>query len=339
MTKSTNNGCLGPLLVLIIIAVLIWFIPTYVQYSDSQKALSSAREYASKGDSTVAYHKYLQYISYNDFVSREKKKYCIEAVDFIRTFYTTAPLYTYTEKYDITLGANKTTVKSNIQEWKKDAKSLWQPLSSEMDSLLNSCIRHQYQYVLQSDSIEEWDHFISQIGKLGVYDFDTLSNQRDSVKHRLDAMEQTKWRNEAYAWATACDINTVASYNKYLSFHPSGSHSGLANKRAIDLEVDSILAGEHGDLTSMDKSFSGRGSTSTVSVTNDTQYTLTLLYSGSTSKRLVLKPHSSQTITLPNGSYRIAASVNAGGVRSYAGTESLTGGGYDVSYYISTTRF
>ena len=100
-----------------------------------------------------------------------------------------------------------------------------------------------------------------------------------------------------------------------------------------------LFAGDHGSLPGMDKTSYSSSGKNTISVRNDTQYTLTLLYSGPDSKRLVLSPRSSGTVYLPNGSYRVAASVAAANVRSYAGTETLTGGSYDVSYYISTSRF
>jgi hypothetical protein len=35
----------------------------------------------------------------------------------------------------------------------------------------------------------------------------------------------------------------------------------------------------------------------------------------------------------------IAATVNASNVRGFYGRETLTGGSYSASYYISTTRF
>ena len=41
---------------------------------------------------------------------------------------------------------------------------------------------------------------------------------------------------------------------------------------------------------------------------------------------------------MPNGTYRIAVSVDVGNVIPYAGTEYLSGGGYKSSFYIVTTR-
>jgi hypothetical protein len=78
------------------------------------------------------------------------------------------------------------------------------------------------------------------------------------------------------------------------------------------------------------------GHTSYISVKNNTSYDLTLLYSGPTSKKCVLLPGQTSSIALRNGKYKIVASVSASDVRRYAGTEDLSGGRYDVVYYIVT---
>ena len=158
---------------------------------------------------------------------------------------------------------------------------------------------------------------------------------RDSDE-RKDAVD-TRWNNESNAWATAQSLNNIASYERYLLLFPNGRHRSAADKKVIDMTVASTFAGEHGSLPEMDQVGYGGGSISYVSVTNSTSYTLTLLYSGNESKRLVLSPNSTGSIKLKNGSYRIAASVNASNVSRYAGTETLNGGSYEVEYYISTT--
>lgn len=159
-------------------------------------------------------------------------------------------------------------------------------------------------------------------------------NYRDS-DDRKDAVD-TRWNTESNAWATAQSLNNIAGYERYLSLFPKGKHRSKADKMVIDMTVASTFAGKHGSLPEMDQVGYGGGSTSYVSVTNSTSYTLTLMYSGNESKRLVLSPNSTGSVRLKNGSYRIAASVSASNVSKYAGTESLNGGSYEVEYYIST---
>ena len=158
---------------------------------------------------------------------------------------------------------------------------------------------------------------------------------RDSDE-RKDAVD-TRWNNESNAWTIAQSLNNIAGYERYLSLFPNCRHRSAADKKVIDMTVASTFAGEHGSLPEMDHVGYGGGSTSYVSVTNSTSYTLTLMYSGNESKRLVLSPNSTGSVRLKNGSYRIAASVSASNVSKYAGTETLNGGSYEVEYYISTT--
>lgn len=163
----------------------------------------------------------------------------------------------------------------------------------------------------------------------------SFDDYRDSDE-RKDAVD-TRWNTESNAWKTAQSLNSIAGYERYLSLFPNGKHRSLADKKVIDMTVASTFAGEHGSLPEMDQVGYGGGSTSYVSVTNSTSYTLTLMYSGNESKRLVLSPNSTGSVRLKNGSYRIAASVSASNVGNYAGIESLNGGSYEVEYYISTT--
>jgi hypothetical protein len=155
----------------------------------------------------------------------------------------------------------------------------------------------------------------------------------------IENEEAKKWRTDALAWSEATSRNTSAAYKKYLELYPYGKKISQAKKRVIDKEVDEIFGGSHGILPSMDKTSYGPGSHSTISVYNNTSYTLTVRYSGNDSKIINISSHSRQSITLPNGNYRIAASVNASNVRNFAGRENLTGGSYDVKYYIKTSRY
>lgn len=156
---------------------------------------------------------------------------------------------------------------------------------------------------------------------------------------QIEEIENRSWNTEAIAWNTAKRENTISAYQKYKSLYPNGAHYAQAEKKLIDLEVANVYAGDYGSLPAMDKTSWGSGPTAYISVKNSTSYTLTLLYSGPDSKRLVISPGRTSSVTLKNGKYRVAASVNASNVRNYAGSEELSGGSYSVEYYISTHRF
>lgn len=187
-----------------------------------------------------------------------------------------------------------------------------------VDSLYNTAV--------SKNSYTGWEEYQNAVSS---------DDYRDSDE-RKDAVD-TRWNTESNAWATAQSLNNIAGYERYLSLFPNGKHRSVADKKVIDMTVASTFAGEHGSLPEMDQIGYGGGSTSYVSVTNSTSYTLTLMYSGNESKRLVLSPNSAGSVRLKNGSYRIVASVSASNVSKYAGTESLNGGSYEVEYYISTT--
>lgn len=170
---------------------------------------------------------------------------------------------------------------------------------------------------------------------------ESLQTELDSRNSRVnDLFNKIDWGTDSKAWKTASGSDLLDDYKKYIKLYPNGKYSKQAKRRIIDLEVDDVFtSGNYGQLPSMDRTGYSNSTYSTVSVRNDTQYTLTLLYSGVESKRLVIGPHSSKSVSLKSGSYRIVASVDAYNVRNFAGREELMGGSYDVSYYIQTSRY
>ena len=108
------------------------------------------------------------------------------------------------------------------------------------------------------------------------------------------------------------------------------------DKKIIDLEVSRVFASEHGNLPRMNKVSKSKGLVSKIRIYNNTDYTLTLLYSGAESNRLNVAPKSIGILKMKKGTYRVVASVRASNVQNYAGIEQLTGGNYEVEYYISS---
>jgi outer membrane protein assembly factor BamD (BamD/ComL family) len=144
---------------------------------------------------------------------------------------------------------------------------------------------------------------------------------------------------EGRDWERAQRANTVRSYKAHIDKYPFGDYAEMANKKIIDLEVDKIFQGDHGKLPPMNRNLYGHSSdnsTNSIEIYNNTQFTLTVRYSGIESTKIVLRPKQRTTVTLKKGNYRITASVDASNVRNYAGTENLTGGSYNSEYYIQT---
>jgi outer membrane protein assembly factor BamD (BamD/ComL family) len=155
------------------------------------------------------------------------------------------------------------------------------------------------------------------------------SSYSDIAQFKLRILHEQTWENVK-------ELNTIRAYETYLEKYPLGDFSEDAEKRIIDLEVDAIFSGDHGKLPPMSKTSKGYSKNTTIKVKNDTEYTLTIRYSGRQSKKIILLPRTSTTATIANGAYRVAASVNASNVGNYAGKETLSGGTYESSFYIKT---
>lgn len=152
-------------------------------------------------------------------------------------------------------------------------------------------------------------------------------------------MEERDWGSEDTAWSRACALNTRDAYEKYIAMYPNGAHTAEATRRIIDLDVDDIFKHDHGDLPGMKQVETDDDSpTCVIMIENNTQYILTVFYSGPDSKKVLVGPYGKGSVTLPVGHYKIAASVPPANIRPYAGSGNLSGGRYETGYWIATSR-
>lgn len=179
--------------------------------------------------------------------------------------------------------------------------------------------------IAEKDNTQEgWESYQSAVPE---------NQHRDSQK-RIDAFEKKNWETESKAWSTAKKRGTLEAYKKYMEMYPKGSHATTADKKTIDLEVDTIMSGSHDNLPYIEPVYYTGASSSSIEIYNNTKYKLTMLYSGTDSKRVTIDPQAKKTVTLRNGSYHCAASVNAPDVKSLSGTLTLSGYIYSVEYYM-----
>ena len=138
-------------------------------------------------------------------------------------------------------------------------------------------------------------------------------------------------------WAWVKEQDKIPHYQRFLARNPTHPQRRWTEKRIIDLEVDAIAAGEHGKLP---KAEAVGGATATgpasVEIENGTGYELTVRYSGGESRKVVIPLGGKQSFQLPNGSYRVAASVNAARVNNYYGKEDFEGGSYTIRFFIKS---
>ena len=189
---------------------------------------------------------------------------------------------------------------------------------------------------LQSDSLYKIATGLNTLQGWQKYQQSVPPSEFRDCQKIIEIFKNRDWNTDHKAWKQACTLGTLAGFYKYVTRYPNGSHYSTANKKIIDMEVDKVMAGDYGQLPSLDKTSYGYGSTSSISVYNNTSYTLTLLYSGPDSKRISISPHQRKALTLKNGSYRCVTSVSGTQVRNHAGSETLNGGCYEIEYYISS---
>jgi outer membrane protein assembly factor BamD (BamD/ComL family) len=181
-----------------------------------------------------------------------------------------------------------------------------------------------------------WDAAVKKNTIQGYKDFCANNPNSSYVQEAWNKIAQI----ENSEWDKTTKKNTIQGYKDFIKKFPYNTNVAEAEKRIIDLEVDQIFKGEHGELPPLSKSgYSTYSSTSQVSIFNNTEYTLTIRYSGRESLKIVIPPKGHDNRTLQSGDYRITASVNAANITNYAGSEYLSGGEYDSEYYIKTETY
>lgn len=184
---------------------------------------------------------------------------------------------------------------------------------------------------MNSIANEEWSNISESTSIDDFFDFKRTYSGADKVNEANARIQE--FYND---WDWVRKQDTLEDYDRFLERFPNHSKRKWIEKRIIDLEVQAIAAGEHGELPRAQPLASG-GTVNTVEVKNNTRYELTVRYSGPSSKKLVIPEGQTQSVTLPKGNYKVAASVNAHNVTNYYGTDSMQGGRYSSSFRITTS--
>lgn len=219
---------------------------------------------------------------------------------------------------------------------------------SVYEVLLNEFI-FKYKKIVDNITSSKTAHLrkrILQIQSEGKDRFEKLRQEylkREEEKKALEEKmlkeeEYSKYGTDANAWKTANSISTIEGYKDYIKRYPNGKHVDEANKRIIDLEVRKIInSGDYGQLPASHKMSYVRSNSSTIHIHNKSDHTITILYSGIKSVKVMLGGFQSKTIILPSSSYDVVAT--SPDVRPFYGKENLTGGDYESTYKIITTRY
>lgn len=154
------------------------------------------------------------------------------------------------------------------------------------------------------------------------------------VKDAKDLIEDRSWQ--------LLDTNSKAALTSFISNYPNSIHIADVKNLIIKDEVNDVFqTGNYNRLPPLSRISSDNSdldnSNSKITIENNTNYLLTILYSGPEQQRIVISNNEKRSVWLANGSYRIVAYVNATNVSSYAGEEELNGE-YASSYYISSSK-
>ncbi len=171
------------------------------------------------------------------------------------------------------------------------------------------------------------------------------SNEYDSYARYLERFPQGRHHREAeqaierfesdWEWVQARDELEV--YQRFLARVPGHEEKDSIERRIIELEVESIMAGNPGELTPADAIVLG-GDEVRIAVENLTSHFLTVRYLGPTLVRVTIAPHQQQVVVLEPGRYTETASVPPSSIRDYAGVHVYEAGLYAHSFYVQETR-
>lgn len=189
------------------------------------------------------------------------------------------------------------------------------------------------------------DEAMDQVVVIADSRWGQISNSRSEAEIRryLKSYPETSKIAEAEAriqllyndfdWVKEQD--NLEHYRRFATRHPAHEKISAIEKRIIDLEVKEIAAGEYGEMPKA-QAISYGGEFTDVTVENKTGYELTVRYSGTDSKKLVIPIGATRGIVLSPGAYQVTASVNAANVTNYYGTDSMQGGRYSSSFFIES---
>jgi hypothetical protein len=154
----------------------------------------------------------------------------------------------------------------------------------------------------------------------------------DQARTRLEAM-----RRDLPEWEKAVEQNTIDGYEDFINQHPDSPFAEKAEAKIVDLEVKAIMLFEHSEAPSPSRINSGGNrSFSVINIFNNTQYNLTIRYSGPESFKVFFSPQEKGSIEILCGHYYIVSSVDATNVLHYIGEENLDSGNFEIEYYIKS---
>jgi hypothetical protein len=145
-----------------------------------------------------------------------------------------------------------------------------------------------------------------------------------------------KKENEQTAYNNAVSINTPYVWTKFIKDYPDRYDIEEIKKNIINAEIAEIRNSSNvSSLPSSYQTDNGYSENSSINITNNTGYLLTVRYSGPDVTSISIPAGGTRTVYLTSGTYQVGATA---GSASCIGTESLHGT-YSSSYTIRTSTY
>lgn len=152
----------------------------------------------------------------------------------------------------------------------------------------------------------------------------------------IKKIDNLKSKNEQTAYNNAVNKNSSSIWTRFLEDYPNRNDIEEIKKEIIKDEINEITgSSDVGSLPSSYQTDNGYSENTTINISNNTSYILTVRYSGPDITSVSISPGNSKTVYLKSGNYQVGATA---GSASKGGTESLHGN-YTSSYSIETSTY
>jgi hypothetical protein len=155
------------------------------------------------------------------------------------------------------------------------------------------------------------------------------TEERHIVVGQIDVHEQ--WHQGTTEFLP---LDTRSRLSVWVDSDPSPNYQPPAASSSGGSEIDEIVkSGRYTPMPTAQRVGSSGSGLASIKVTNNTAYTLSLVYEGISSQTLTIPARNTATIQLPAGSFRVLGRVSAPGVLPFIGSEILGPGDSLVSRF------
>lgn len=253
-----------------------------------------------------------------------------------------------TDNKNIELQAEIDRLNQELEEEKYGAQNLFNDANSFFDNkdyinAKNKIITLKERHP-EDPLISEGDKMLQIINEELLWKESSTNNNIEGIKNYLQTYPEGKYKKLAYSkikelenlvkendYKEAVESNSSYKWNSFLEKYPNHPNRKEIEKWIIELEVDEILADKDtGTMPTFERDNYSNGSSSNVSIKNNTGCDLTVRYSGSKVAKVEIPNGYSRSVSLPSGNYRVAASACSS---NYGANEYLSGD-YTSTFYI-----